>query len=854
MNKNEFKELLSKHRIFLDGATGSNLIKRGNMPSGVCPEKWILENKEVLIGLQEDYFKAGSNIVYAPTFTANRIKLAEYGLENDIDRMNQELVELSREAVRRIEASDSIYAKNPHLIAGDLTMTGKQLKPMGPMEVEELIDVYKQQIQILIDAGVDLLVIETMMSLQECRCAVIAAKEVCEDIPVMVTMTFEESGRALYGTDPVTALLTLQALGADAFGINCGTGPDKLIGFFEELNKYAKIPLICKPNAGLPQLLGDGSTTYSMSEQEFAESMKTILSMGISLLGGCCGTSPEYIDAVVKLSKDYAYTPAFLNPNNDYFALTSERQSCIFDLDSPFIIVGERINPTGKKALQAQLRDNNFEIVRDFATQQEEHGAQILDVNMGMSGIDEKAVMLKALEEVTQVSNLPLSIDTSDPEVMEAGLRHYPGRALVNSVSLEQVKIEKMLPLVKKYGAMMILLPLSDAGLPENIEDKTRILHEILDKAKEIGLTDNDIIVDGLVATVGANPNAALETLQTIKYCREELHLPTTCGLSNISFGLPERSFVNASFLTMAIMSGLTMAISNPNQDLLANTAFASDLLRNKKDADIKYINQISNRIEELNEEGAFISLYGGKKIIPGTTDAEKSNAAIAGNKAISGIDAANNVSPEEKDLYKAVLKGNRNGIVELTKKCVQSGSDPHHILNNILLTAINLVGEYFDKGKYFLPQLIASAESMEKSIAYLEPMLKAGGEQKPKGTIVIATVQGDIHDIGKNLVALMLRNHGFKVIDLGKDVSKETIVDCALENKADIIALSALMTTTMKQMEEVINFAKEKGCTAKTMIGGAVITQEYAQEIGASGYSADAADAVKLAENLLAV
>ena len=846
MNKAEFRDILLKRRLILDGATGSNLIKRGNMPSGVCPEKWILENPQILIGLQEDYFAAGSNAVYVPTFTANRIKLAEYGLENEIETITRELIALSKEAAGRSRAKDP---DGLFLTVGDITMTGRQLRPLGTLETRELVEVYREQIALLIDGGVDLLVAETMMSLQECRCALIAAKELGCELPFMVTMTFEESGRALYGTDPLTALVTLQALGADAFGINCGFGPDRMGNMVDILTENSDIPVIVKPNAGMP-MLKDSVTVYSMEADEFAGCMSAVLQKGVSIVGGCCGTDPGFIRELKKLDQELAYEPSFTKGGlcaAGKYALTSERKTEVFDLDSPFIIVGERINPTGKKALQAQLREGSFDMVRDFAVSQEESGAKILDVNMGMSGIDEKATMVRALEEICQVTSLPLVIDSSDPEVMEEALLHYPGRALVNSVSLEAVKIEKMLPLVKKYGAMMILLPLSDEGLPGSMEEKHDIIRQVMEHARRVGLADTDIVVDGLVATVGANKNAALETLATIRHCRDDLGLPTVCGLSNISFGLPERSFVNASFLTMAIMSGLTMAISNPDQHLLANTAFACDLLRNKEEADIRYIEQVNARKERLEEKGAFVSLYGGKEMKLGEMPSE------GGAMKSASAGATGDKPSKPSKVYEDVMKGAKDRIVSDTKEAIAAGMGAKQILDEQLLPAINAVGDLFDRGKYFLPQLIASARAMEQSIEYLEPLLAEGAEgREKKGLIVIATVQGDIHDIGKNLVALMLRNNGYEVVDLGKDVPAEEIVSQAMERKADIIALSALMTTTMKQMAEVVEQARSAGCSAKIMIGGAVITGDYSEEIGADGFSPDAASAVKLADKLM--
>ena len=807
MTKQAFMDLIRETPIFLDGATGSNLLKRG-MLAGVCPEKWILEHREVLIGLQKEFVEAGSNILYAPTFSANRIKLKEYGLEEQIREMNHELVAVSKEA-----------AGGKALVAGDLTMTGEQLAPMGKMDFEELISIYKEQIGYLVEAGVDLLVVETMMSLQETRAALIAAKETC-DLPVMATMTFEADGRSLYGTDAVTAAVVLESLGAAAVGANCSTGPDKMTEIIRAMADVATVPIIAKPNAGLPVLDENGQTVYDMKETEFAEGMKLLVEAGASIVGGCCGTSPSYIraekEAVGKMRIRHR-EPGTLR------YLTSERKTVAFGLNDPFMIIGERINPTGKKKLQAQLREGSMEMVSAFAEEQEACGASILDINMGMSGIDEKAMMLRAVETVTGLTSLPLSIDSSHVDVIEAALRRYPGRALINSISCEKVKFDSLLPIAKKYGAMFILLPLSDAGLPENLQEKIEIIEKVQKRAYELGMRKEDIIVDGLVATVGANKTAAIETLETIRYCKEN-GLATTCGLSNISFGLPERSYVNTAFLTMAVQAGLTMAIANPSQELLVSLAFASDLLLNKAGADIRYI----NLMEAVKE----------KREAMGETAVKPTGIPIAGRKA----ETPGSGSILEK-LRADVLKGNINGIAADTKQAVEEGNEPKMLLDDVLLPG---------KGTYFLPQLIASAEAMKASIEYLEPLLMEDNSGKEMPTVVIATVEGDIHDIGKNLVALMLKNYGFHVIDLGKDVPKEKIIEAAVKYKAQVIALSALMTTTMQQMRHVIAYAKEKEVNAKIIVGGAVITQEYADEIGADGYSRDAAEAVKLTQRIL--
>ena len=829
MIRKEFIQLAEEQVLFLDGATGSNLQKAG-MPAGVCPEKWILENPQALIDLQKEYLKAGSNIIYAPTFTSNRIKLAEYNLEAEIVSINKQLVALSKEAIKQAREEGLIAENAIALVAGDITMTGRQLEPLGTMTFDELLDVYREQISILNDAGVDLLVVETMMSLQETRAAVIAAKEVC-DLAVMATITFESDGRTLFGTDPQTATVVLDALGVCAIGANCSTGPKQMSQVISKMAKVTTLPLIAKPNAGLPKLSEDGKTYYDMDADTFCEEMQHTIEAGATIFGGCCGTTPEFIQKVASKVREIKPVKREL-PKLRYLA--SERQMLSFSLNDNFMIVGERINPTGKKKLQEELRNGSFSMVTDFATEQEEQGAKILDVNLGMSGIDEKEMMLKALDEIANVTNLPLALDSSHIEVLEAALKKYPGRALINSISLEKEKFDKLLPMAKKYGAMFILLPLSDEGLPKDLDEKKQIIHKIVDRALELGMTKEDIVVDGLVTTVGANKNAALETLETIAYCKE-LGLATICGLSNISFGLPERTYVNTAFLTMAIANGLTMAIANPSQQFLVNAAYASDLLLNKEESDVRYIELMNQR----KEQGEILTVV--KKETKNEPDLTSDKIA----KAETELDS-------EKALYQAVLKGKKREIVDRTQDVLDSGKQPKEILDDILLPAIQDVGELFDSGKYFLPQLISSAEAMKKSIEYLEPMLQDHNATEEMPTVLIATVEGDIHDIGKNLVALMLKNYGFRVIDLGKDVKGEAIIEAAKEHKASVIALSALMTTTMLQMKQIIELKQKEQLDVKVIIGGAVITQDYADEIGADGYAKDAQEAVKLTQRLL--
>ena len=817
MTKKEFREFVNKGPIILDGATGTNLMAAG-MPIGVCPEAWILEHKEVLLNLQRGYVEAGTNIVYAPTFTGNRIKLEEYGLADRITEINTELVRLSREAVG-----------DKALVAGDMTMTGQQLFPLGELMFEELVEVYKEQASILDKAGADLFVVETMMSLQECRAAVLAIKEV-SDKPVMVTLTYNEDGRTLYGTPPEAAVVVLQSLDVDVIGINCSTGPMEMIEPVKIMAEYATIPILAKPNAGLPELV-DGETVYRMTPEEFAEAGAALVEAGAAIVGGCCGTTPEHIAALTAKVKGMELITPLRSHRR---ILSSERKAVEIDLDGNFLVVGERINPTGKKKLQAELREGRLDLVRNMAMDQESNGAAILDINMGMNGIDELQMMKKVIYEVSSTVDCPLCIDSSHVDVIEEALKIYPGRALINSISLETEKMEKLLPVAAKYGAMFILLPLSDAGLPQNIAEKKAIINEIYDKALALGMSHADIVVDGLVATIGANANAAVECFETIDYCKNEKKLPTICGLSNISFGLPERGYVNTAFLTMAINRGLTMAIANPSQDLLMNAAFASDMLLNRPSSDIRYIEHM-NKFTEKNAQFETVRV----------------------NKAASGEAASGEgrVSTElsENPVFKAVLKGSKETIISEVDKALADGAEPDAIINDYLIPAINEVGELFNSKKYFLPQLIGSANTMKEAIDYLEPKMerKSAGGDMP--TLVIATVEGDIHDIGKNLVVLMLKNYGYNVIDMGKDVKCEDIVDLAIKEDAAIIGLSALMTTTMMRMKDVVELCKEKGCKSKVVIGGACITQSFADEIGADGYSKDAADCVKLVERLLA-
>jgi 5-methyltetrahydrofolate--homocysteine methyltransferase len=802
IDRNTFRDYLQTKIMILDGAFGTELQKRG-LPAGVCPEQWVLDHPAVIVGLQKEYIAAGSNVIYTCTFGANRLKLSEFGLGDQVAALNRQIAVLAREA-----------AGNGGLVAGDLSATGNFIKPLGDLPFETAVEIYKEQVRGLVAGGVDFLVIETMIDLQEARAALLAAQESC-DLPVVVSLTFNEDRRTLTGSDPLAALLTLQSMGADAVGCNCSTGPEAMLPLIAAMKPYAKVPLLAKPNAGLPRLVA-GRTEFDMRAPEFAAFAPSLVAAGVNLLGGCCGTTPEYIRQVVAEVAGLAPLP--VNPRS-FTAVTSLREAVFVGQEHPVAIVGERINPTGKKQLQAELLEGKQQLVRRFAQEQLARGAVILDVNVGMPGIDERRTMVNLVETLAATVPAPLSIDAANPEVIEAALRIYPGRALVNSISAETAKLEKLLPIVAKYGAVFIALPLNDAGIPQTAAERFAIIAQIYEKAVQYGYTKEDMVVDGLVMTVSADQQAARETLRVIDWCTNEFGVNTILGLSNVSFGLPERPLINGAFLTMAISRGLTMAIANPANDLLMNLKAASEVLVAK----------------DLHSR-RFLARFSGN--------------APASAKASAPVNR--NI---QEEIGAAIVDGDQERIEILLKEGLTAGHPAVKLVDQCLIPAINRVGELFEKKQYFLPQLMQSAETMRRAFLYLEPLLAeaatASGVQR-KAKVVLATVKGDIHDIGKNLVALMLKNQGFTVYDLGKDVSAVTIIDKAKEVEADLIGLSALMTTTMVGMKDVIALAKKEGLTAKVMIGGAVVDQSYAREIGADGYSEDAYRAVKLARQLL--
>ena len=797
MVKENIINIIKKKIIILDGATGTELQKKG-MPAGVCPETWCLENPKILEGIHSSYAQAGAQIVYTCTFGANRFKLKQYGAQDAVETTNKKLARLARKAC----------GKNV-LIAGDIGPTGLFVEPFGDLPFEEAIDAFKEQARGLIAGGCDLIVIETMIDIQEARAALIAVKEL-KNIFTIVSMTYEEDGRTLDGTDAVSALITLQSLGADAVGCNCSTGPEKMAELISSMKTYAKVPLLAKPNSGIPRLEGM-KTVFDMQAKEFSATSRKLGTAGANLLGGCCGTTPEHIKMLVRSAAKIKPKPPRVK---SLAAVSSARGFLLLENNKPLVVVGERINPTGKKALQQELLEGKTSLIRQMALDQQNQGAAMLDVNVGQPGIDEVKTIKKIVGLLSGVSPLPLVIDSSRVETIEAALRLYPGRMLINSISGEKAKLTRLLPLAAKYGAMFILLPLTDGNIPNTAKKRQALINKIYARAKKLGITKDDFVVDGLVMAVASDAQAAKETLDTVHWCTQVFKSKTILGLSNVSFGMPGRPWLNAAFLAMAQYCGLTMAIANPAGSEFTNIKKAGDVLTAKDNA-AKYF------IEHFSEQTA-----------PAASPQTGKTMSIA------------------EKITSAIKEGDSEKIMPLLKEALSSGTAAFELVNKVMIPAIVSVGDLYEKKIYFLPQLMAAAQTMKKGMDYLEPLLEKTAVAN-KGKIILATVQGDIHDIGKNIVALLLKNYGYCVIDLGKDVATEKIIKTAETENPDIIGLSALMTTTMVNMKEVINLARAKGIKTDFLIGGAVVTEAYAQSIGAH-YAADGVQAVKVADKLI--
>jgi 5-methyltetrahydrofolate--homocysteine methyltransferase len=779
-------DYLKQRIMVLDGATGTYLQQSGMGP-GVCPELFGLEHPNILTDVQRRDGDAGARAVYTFTVGANPHKLAEFSLRSEVRRINAELAALSVRAVGQRA-----------FVGGDLSSTGSFLAPLGDLEFEQVVDIYREQISALVEGGIDFIVIETMIDIQETRAAVIAAKECC-DLPVVASMTFDEHGRTLTGTSPAAAAMTLISAGADVVGLNCSTGPAEMVPLVADMKAVSSVPLLVKPNAGMPRIV-NGQTLFDMTCEQFKAYVRPLCEAGANMIGGCCGTDPAYIQAI---SDEIAPLSPLPWREEMPAALTSVSDEAY--IGGSFAVIGERVNPTGKPKLKEALRTGNFYEVLDMALEQKDNGAHILDVNVGLPGTDEMALMKNAIETLSVQAKLPISIDSSNIGVIEKALRIYPGRALVNSMSTKAEHLETLLPLIRRYKPMFILLPIGDRGIPQTAQGRIEEIKAAYEVIAEAGIGKDSILVDGLVMTVSSDPKAAKETLKVVKWCTKN-GFHTVLGISNGSFGLPERRFLNAAYLVMAMGFGLSAAIMNPNDTLMMDMYHAAQALTERDENFAQYLKR-------------FASVQ--------TPEAE----------ATSVMDA--------------ILTGKKKTIVSLIDEEIASGVLPEAIINDMIVPALRKVGDLYEQRVYYLPQLIYSAEAAHVAFGYLERhFIPSASETRKK--VVMATVKGDIHDIGKNLVVMLMKNHGFEVIDLGKDVSAQTIVEAAKKQDADIIGLSALITTTAREMEKVVLMVREAGIHAKVMVGGAVITEDYARSIGADAYAPDAAGAVKAATKLL--
>ena len=808
--------ILNKNKIILlDGAMGTQLQSKG-LPVGACPEKWCLENPEKLSEVHTSYIKAGSDIIYSCTFGANRFKLKEYNI-SDVISINCKLAKIAKKT-----------AKGKALVAGDIGPTGKFIFPYGEVNFEDAVNIFKEQVKGLLKGGVDLFVIETMMDLQEARATLLAVKETTNK-PVIVTMTFDKEGRTLNGNDPLSCLITLQSLGANAFGCNCSVGPKEMVKVIKDLKKHASIPLIAKANAGLPRL-EDDETVFDMSASVFAKKAVNLVKAGVNLIGGCCGTSPEHIKAVAKILKSSRSEPP---RKTAISAVCSSRKTFIMNRTDPkFFAIGEKINPTGKKLFQQALACNDLSVIRNTAQEQHKTVPKnlLFDVNVGVPNVNEKKLLEKAIGLLCPTFDHPMVIDSSDVKALEHALRIYPGRAIINSISAEKEKLETMLPIAAKYGAMFIVLPIGQKKLPKTFMERKTLVQQVITKSKSFGITKDNIIVDALSLSISSNPEAVNEILKTIEWANKDLGVNTVIGLSNISFGLPRRDLVNTAFLKLAIAKGLSSAILDP-------TDFVN---WSEKNICKQALNVLAGKDKDA------------KKYIAYVMDLQKkplNHSQQTSSGSDSGHAKTKDQRPEQV-VFNTILDGDRENIELAIEKALSKKIKPEHLLNKHMIPAINEAGIKFEKKELFLPQLLASAETMKKGFEKLQPLLGTKTKEAEK-KVILATVQGDIHDIGKNIISLMLKNQGFTIIDLGNDVQAEKIISSAKKHKPIAIGLSALMTTTMVNMKKVISLMEKEKLNYPVFLGGAVVTKEFSNSIGGI-YASDGVATVRILKKIV--
>lgn len=805
MNRKEFEKIIREKIFLFDGATGT-MLQNKPFEKDLPPEMININHPDWLQEIAKLYIDAGCEAIETNTFGASSIKLKEHGLEDDAYKINFEGIRALKE-----------IANGKALIAASIGPTGKLMYPIGELKFDDAVETFKNQIKACTDAGADIIIIETMAEPSELKAAVIAAKEVTEK-PIIATMTFQTNLRTLVGVTPEVAAVIVDALDVSALGANCSLGPDGMVEIAKRMSLISKTPLIFQPNAGLPELI-DGKTVFPASPSDMAEGAKKLVSAGANIIGGCCGTTPSHLIEMKKAVKNLKP----INKKEKKGLIVSGRTSfhCIGE-GHPFTVIGERINPTRRRILSEKILSGDFSLVREDALKQVKAGASILDINMGIPGADEAELVSRAVYEVQSVTDVPIMIDSSNPDAIEAGLKAFSGKPIINSVSGEEVKLTTILPLAKKYGAAILALAVNEEGVPEKAEEKFEIIKEIVKRAEAEGIRKDDIIADCVVSTVAAQPECALETLRAVEMVKKDLQIPTILGVSNVSHGLPSRNSVNSTFLIMAIAKGLDAAIINPLDLRIQEALKTTSLLTGRDKGAVQYINFVKSTNLELTQG------IGKEEKKSATSSTVKKEAATLQEK-----------------IEKAVIEGDKDSIIPLVEEALASGMDSLDISNQYLIPALEKVGEAFRDNTMFLPQVLMSAEVIEKAFKRIKQDMKKTADSTGK-KILMATVEGDVHDIGKNIVTTLLQNHGFNVIDIGKNVPCEKILEEAKKNNVDMIGLSALMTTTVMQMEKVINALREKNLNIPVAVGGAVVTQTFADKIGASLYAKDALEAVK--------
>lgn len=806
-------DYMKDHFLFLDGGMGTLLQEAGLQP-GELPERWNVSHPEEIIRIQKSYYDAGSNVVLSNTFGANGLKFDD----EELEQLVTAAVKNAREAARQSTGTQEKF------VALDIGPLGKLLKPYGDYEFEDAVAMYAKTVKFGVAAGVDLVFIETMNDSYDTKAALLAVKE-NTDLPVFVSNAYGADGKLMTGASPAAMVAMLEGMHADAIGANCSLGPDQLVGVVEEYLEYASVPVLLKPNAGLPRA-ENGKTVYDVFPPEFSESVGKLLEKGVRIAGGCCGTTPDYIRAVVEKSK--SITPVPLTEKN--LSLVSSYTHAVKFGESP-ILIGERINPTGKKRFQQALRENDIDYILGEALKQQDAGVQLLDVNVGLPEIDEPAFLLRAVRELQAVTDLPLQLDTTDPVAMEAGLRAYNGKAMVNSVNGKEEVMSVIFPLVAKYGGFVVALTLDEGGIPDTAEERVAIAEKIIKRAADYGIDKKDLIFDPLAMTISADTTAALATMQAVHRIRHDLKVNTSLGISNVSFGLPSRNIITSTFFALCLQDGLSAAIMNPYSQEMMNVYHAFRALHNMDENCMDYITYAQN--------------------LPAPT----MTAPATGAAPAAGGEAAASGSGEgpSSELQKAIVRGLKEKTGSLTKAMLAE-KKPLEIIQSEVIPALNIVGADFEKKKVYLPQLLMAAEAAKSAFEEVKVAMAAsdeGNSGSSRCPFVIATVHGDIHDIGKNIVKLILENYGFAVSDLGKDVPEQTVVDEVVRLHAPIVGLSALMTTTVPAMEETIKLLREQAPWAKVCVGGAVLTQEYADAIGADRYCRDAMETVRYAEEI---